>query len=75
MRTANVRAIYTVRELAEMAGISRRRMARKLRAEGITLQPERPRRGQPQTVCLCQLRGAWPDLWDSMVLLSALEAR
>ena len=72
MTQAKLRAFYTVAELARMAGVSTKAMRRRLEAEGVELRPERPRRGQPRVVCLCQIKQAWPDLWDSMVLMQGL---
>jgi hypothetical protein len=61
-----VKAVYTVTELARLAGISRFRMLRMLISQRVTVVQRGPRR--PAVVCLSCLKRAWPDLWDALVV-------
>lgn len=55
-----IRALYTISELAEMAGISRFAMSRLLKSKGI----ETTTSGRTIYVTLVALKAALPDLWD-----------
>lgn len=57
-------AVYRVSELAQLAGVEKRRMARVLDRSGVEVRTV----GGVRLVALTSLRDAWPDLWDSMVL-------
>ncbi len=67
-----LRAVYTVSELAAMAGVSRHRMNRLLVEAGV-LKYRGSRRAR--TVCLSQLKRGFPDLWDSIVLKLGAETQ
>lgn len=63
-----VKAIYTVPELAEMAGVSRWQMRAVLVGADVPLRPvgvgkERRR----VVVLLADLKAAFPELWSSLV--------
>lgn len=73
MPKVTLKAVYTVGELAKMAGLSKRSLVSKLRSEGVRLRSPQ-RRGCPQLVTLSQLRKAWPDLWDSLLQIQRLQA-
>lgn len=65
---AVVKAIYTVPELAEMAGVSRWQMRAVLVGNDVPLRPvgvgkERRR----VVVLLADLKTAFPELWSSLV--------
>lgn len=63
-----MRAVYTVPELATLAGISRWRMGRLLATNGVRFR----RIGFRRTVLLSDLRLAFPELWDSILDREAL---
>lgn len=59
-----LKVAYTVTELAQMAGESRRKMLRLLLSNGVKLH-KRGARGD--LVFLSQIRQSFPDLWDSLL--------
>lgn len=58
-----LKAVYTLGELAHLAGISRWRMTRELEATGVTIH----RRGRWRIVYLGALRRGNPELWDGIL--------
>lgn len=62
MRTRSTRAVFSVRQLAEMAGMEKKAMARMLEANGI----EFGRTGTKRVVYLSDLHAAMPRLMDSI---------
>lgn len=59
-----MKVMYTVSELAGMAGETRWIMKRLLVANGVKLHPTG--KGRKKVVLLTQLRKVFPDLWDSI---------
>ena len=66
----SVKSVYSVAQLARLAGISTRRMARLLKRVGLLEGPAEP--GLSPTISVTQLRRAWPDLWDSIVYVQSV---
>lgn len=68
--SAALKAAYSMTELADMAGLSKKQMTRKLRnAQVRTYQSvERGKRW----VVLSSFAEAYPDLWDSIILRAQL---
>jgi len=67
---AKLKASYTVKELAEMAGLSKRQMSYRLRQGG--LLPK----GKPRCkvhISLGTFRHAFPDLWSDMVMMARIK--
>ena len=62
MRTRNTRAVYSVRELADMAGMDKRAMSRLLESNGVGYS----RTGTKRVVFLSDLHAAMPGLVDSI---------
>lgn len=62
MRTRSTRVVFSVRELADMAGMEKRAMARMLESNGITYS----RTGNKRVVFLSDLHAAMPQLVDSV---------
>ncbi len=60
-------AVYTVGELAKLAGLSRYRMLRMLEGAGVTVH----RSGRVFVVFLADLHTAFPKLWRSLALRKA----
>ena len=63
-----LRAVFSVTELAQMAGISRHAMSRMLKATAVPIR----RTGHKRHVFLSDLRIAMPYLWQSMRDLRSL---
>ena len=59
---AEVRAVMTVPELAKLANVSRREMAKLLMAGGVRLF----RMGRTRRVFLAEIRQRMPELWESL---------
>jgi len=59
---AQLKAAYSIPELAEMAGMPRGKVRRMLDSNGVQLR----RNGRVYVVFLSALRRALPDLWDSI---------
>ena len=62
MARAKVRAIFSIAELAALAGITRYSMSRLLRAQGVPVHAI----GHKRWVYLCEVRVAMPLLWQSI---------
>lgn len=60
-----LKAWYTVPELARMAGTTRDDMRRTLRRTGVTIRTE----GRTGRVLLSELRRVAPDIWQSILLV------
>lgn len=58
-----LKAVYSISELARMAGISHQRMRRLLDSGGVQLS----QCGANKVVFLAALREAMPMLWESMI--------
>jgi hypothetical protein len=59
----NLRAIYTIPEIARMAGISRQRAGRLLEAGGVDIT----RVGRARIVPLAAIQQAMPLFWESIL--------
>jgi len=60
---AELKAAYSIPELAEMSGMDRHRVRRMLESNGVELK----RSGRAILVFTSALRRALPDLWDSIL--------
>jgi hypothetical protein len=69
--TAKLKAIYSVSELAKMAGVSRFAMRRLLAPLALTDAATEPGPRRKRLVYLAELRAAAPALWRSMRLARA----
>jgi hypothetical protein len=67
---AKLKAVYTVTELARMAGVDKRQLVRRLEHRGVRL--DGGGRGWARVVYLASLRAGMPDLWDSILDREAL---
>jgi len=67
--TAKLKAVYSVSELAVMAGLSRQQMRRRLKQQA-GIQSRGPRR--KIDVPLDAFKTAFPDLWESILTRLAL---
>lgn len=67
-RLLQVKPLYRVKELAIVAGVSRWTMLRMLRKAGVQLVATEGDGARGMYVTLVSLKGAFPELWDSMVL-------
>jgi hypothetical protein len=61
--SAPLRAIYTLGQLAQMAGISAWRVARTLESNGVLIR----RSGRTRVVALGDLRRGLPWLWEGIL--------
>jgi hypothetical protein len=66
-----LKPVYTVSELAELAGLSRFQMRRFLLREKLIEAGSKPRR--KYTVTLPAFRETFPELWYGIVLVHELE--
>lgn len=67
----NLKAVYSVAEVAEMMGLSVWQALRRLKAAGVV---EGRGRGAKIDVPLVAFREAFPDLWESILLTQRLAA-
>jgi excisionase family DNA binding protein len=63
-----LKAVYTVTEIANMAGISHHRTARLLRNGGVELV----RTGRNYAIFLSSIQEAMPKLWESILQRAAV---
>ena len=73
MQTTALKVFYTVGELAQLAGLSKRTILRMLRANDVAFYPARPRSGQTVRVSFQALAKAMPDLLGSSELLGRVK--
>ena len=62
------KGVYSIAELAQMAGISRFQIRRLLAARGVQLT----RAGRKDWVLLVDLKEGWPRLWATLVECEAV---
>lgn len=68
---ANLKAVYSIRELANLSGLSVQQLHRRLGEAGVIKGRGRGRRID---VPLVAFRGAFPDIWESIVLAQQFAA-
>ncbi len=69
MKTAaKLKALYTLKELGDLTGMSKQCILRLLRGNGVLLIPREPRRGQTVRVSIASLAAAFPDLVEGIRL-------
>lgn len=68
--SVKTKALYTIVELAEMAGIRERRLRKWIRREGMPLV----RYGRSVMVSLPVFRAAFPQVWAAVRLQNAMRA-
>ena len=66
MKPSTLKALYTLKELGGLCGMSKQALLRLLRRNGVLTIPREPKRGETIRVSISSLAAALPDLAEGL---------